>query len=875
MKTKKIKNLKQKIIIPIIVLLLFNFAMPNYSQANFGGKLMEPIVEFFAALGDIINDLIARTSGAGDTYLKETETVERDPYNGIKIALQDSGALQNGDHSAEAIRNYFLGNGSQGTQKIVEKVIKIGKEDEVGECDGYIEKKKDLLIPSIKITPIEIFAGKVALLDANFFRSIDSEYKETMIGAGDPKDSTDNGLSAAANLKKTISSWYQALRLIAIVGLLSVLVYVAIRIVISATATDKAKYKERLMDWVIALCLVFFLHYIMVFTMTMVGEIQKLFVNNGSTSKNINNILVNIQDKDGNTQTYNTDDYSDPASDAFSASPGVSSIGDLPAIFPTNLTGYNRILIENENLWEKLTYLIMYLALTFYTLYFFFIYIKRVVILTFLTIIAPLVALTYPIDKIKDSKAQAFEFWLREYIVNAMLPVIHLILYTVLVSSALDLVTKSPLYAICVLAFIVPAEKMVKSMFGIKSETAPTLGGFAGGALAAQMLQNLAKGKGKEKNKGNSDKIRTKDNGNVTDPNVVEGDGLDALAEGGTTAQMNAGEEQQLPGQTVMEGFEDENQQDQSGQTGAPEMNSQDSEDGTVPAMPEVTENDEESEDNNSKNSYRKNFENMIRRKYDLPKGKTGKVLLKRAAKKAGRIYLRGAAITGGAAIGLAGGIVGGDLGDMWKGASLGAVAGNSIGKGAVNKISNTASSLSGMAEEIRYGSKEAQNRAADKEFMNNVDNRQHIADAIKKENPEIKRKELNAELEKRMEEYAKYRRTGVTDIKEMDRLHAIKESQTDQTKKQLRAAEASKNQEESKRLREQLQQQEAFAEKYAIEVANLSTHYDVGTFRDAGKIEKATQALAQRFEKKGLSKAQAAAAANNAINHVRGIKGE
>ena len=828
MKTKKIKNLKQKIIIPIIVLLLFNFAMPNYSQANFGGKLMEPIVEFFAALGDIINDLIARTSGAGDTYLKETETVERDPYNGIKIALQDSGALQNGDHSAEAIRNYFLGNGSQGTQKIVEKVIKIGKEDEVGECDGYIEKKKDLLIPSIKITPIEIFAGKVALLDANFFRSIDSEYKETMIGAGDPKDSTDNGLSAAANLKKTISSWYQALRLIAIVGLLSVLVYVAIRIVISATATDKAKYKERLMDWVIALCLVFFLHYIMVFTMTMVGEIQKLFVNNGSSSKNINNILVNIQDKDGNTQTYSASSQNDPAADAFSASPGVSSIGDLPAIFPTNLTGYNRILIENENLWEKLTYLIMYLALTFYTLYFFFIYIKRVVILTFLTIIAPLVALTYPIDKIKDSKAQAFEFWLREYIVNAMLPVIHLILYTVLVSSALDLVTKSPLYAICVLAFIVPAEKMVKSMFGIKSETAPTLGGFAGGALAAQMLQNLAKGKGKEKNKGNSDKIRTKDNGNVTDPNVVEGDGLDALAEGGTTAQMNAGEEQQLPGQTVMEGFEDENQQDQSGQTGAPEMNSQDSEDGTVPAMPEVTENDEESEDNNSKNSYRKNFENMIRRKYDLPTGKTGKVLLKRAAKKAGRIYLRGAAITGGAAIGLAGGIVGGDLNDMWKGASLGAIAGNSIGKGAVNKISNTASSLSGMAEEIRYGSKEAQNRAADKEFMNNVDNRQHIADAIKKENPEIKRKELNAELEKRMEEYAKYRRTGVTDIKEMDKLHSISS--------QIQSGGAS----------------EETARKQTLEIAKLSTHYNAETFRDAGKIEKATQALAQRFEKKG-----------------------
>ena len=31
-----------------------------------------------------------------------------------------------------------------------------------------------------------------------------------------------------------------------------------------------------------------------------------------------------------------------------------------------------------------------------------------------------------PIDKIKDGKAQAFNYWLREYIVNAMLPVIHL-----------------------------------------------------------------------------------------------------------------------------------------------------------------------------------------------------------------------------------------------------------------------------------------------------------------------------------------------------------------------------------------------------------------------------------------------------------------
>ena len=41
-------------------------------------------------------------------------------------------------------------------------------------------------------------------------------------------------------------------------------------------------------DWVIALCLVFFLHYIMVFTMTMVQEVQNLFISGPSTSSTNN-----------------------------------------------------------------------------------------------------------------------------------------------------------------------------------------------------------------------------------------------------------------------------------------------------------------------------------------------------------------------------------------------------------------------------------------------------------------------------------------------------------------------------------------------------------------------------------------------------------
>ncbi len=42
----------------------------------------------------------------------------------------------------------------------------------------------------------------------------------------------------------------------------------------SSTAGDKAKYKERLKDWVVAFCLLFFMHYIMAATVTVVEKIN-------------------------------------------------------------------------------------------------------------------------------------------------------------------------------------------------------------------------------------------------------------------------------------------------------------------------------------------------------------------------------------------------------------------------------------------------------------------------------------------------------------------------------------------------------------------------------------------------------------------------
>ena len=125
--------------------------------------------------------------------------------------------------------------------------------------------------------------------------------------------------------------------------------------------------------------------------------------------------------------------------------------------------------------------------------------------MAFFTIIAPLVALTYPIDKVKDGKAQAFDMWFKEYTMNAIIQPIHLILYSVFIGSAIDLAVSNPLYAIVAMAFLTSAEKFVKQMFGLdKAKTPAGLAAMAGGALAMKGIGNVVgklSGKGGSSNK--------------------------------------------------------------------------------------------------------------------------------------------------------------------------------------------------------------------------------------------------------------------------------------------------------------------------------------------------------------------------------------
>ena len=99
------------------------------------------------------------------------------------------------------------------------------------------------------------------------------------------------------------------------------------------------------------------------------------------------------------------------------AKSGGEATEEDPPVWSCSFTGYLRLYAgayggsdeEAKPGLNNFAYAVMYIIMVIYTVIFTFMYIRRVLYMSFLTMVAPLIALTYPLDKIKDSKAQALD----------------------------------------------------------------------------------------------------------------------------------------------------------------------------------------------------------------------------------------------------------------------------------------------------------------------------------------------------------------------------------------------------------------------------------------------------------------------------------
>lgn len=453
-------------------------------------------------------------------------------------------------------------------------------------------------LPIFLLTPEAMFANEVPLLDVNFF----SETRDGLITDADGnkyiETITQTGQkikmkSTAIELRPVISKWYFALRNLAIVALLSILVYIGIRILISSFADDKAKYKQRMMDWLVAMCLLFFMHYIMAFAVKLTEEITKA-VNSMNEP-----YYITFGDSDSKLKDYKYEAGSGDSEgeNIFNVSDGLGKTlydnniitdynGKYIFMWPTNLTGKARIelqleptedLTEDDIEMRQFGYTVIYLALVMYTILFLFRYLKRVMMLAFLTIIAPLMAMTYPLDKLQDGSAQGFNTWLKEYIFNLLIQPVHLILYTVLIGASMDLVADNIVFALVALGFILQAEKILRKFFGFEKASTVAGGSALGGALAMQGISQMSKliakgGKGGKSGGGGNNggrpgdnrRVRTADSGRDTNSLIDEtygsGNGQDnarQVTSGQPENQTDNGTEQQTAQQAMLDVYDE------------------------------------------------------------------------------------------------------------------------------------------------------------------------------------------------------------------------------------------------------------------------------------------------------------------------------
>lgn len=259
-----------------------------------------------------------------------------------------------------------------------------------------------------------------------------------------------------SGIRTSVAGWYYAMRNIAAAILLCVFIYVGIRMAISTVASDKAAYKKMLVDWICSLALIFILQYIMIFT----------FAVNEAFIKALSGV------KDGTALNQAILDIYATANDFF----------NLDSIAAT----------------------IVYCMLVAQTIGLFISYFNRMLKIAFLIIIAPLITLTYSMDKMGDGKAQALGTWLKEFVYTVLIQTFHCVIYMAFVGMALSIfesggsdnnLVGAVMTMMCI-KFTKDGEKILGKIFKFSDATSDTslAVGMAASAVALQKAKGIGKG---------------------------------------------------------------------------------------------------------------------------------------------------------------------------------------------------------------------------------------------------------------------------------------------------------------------------------------------------------------------------------------------
>lgn len=284
------------------------------------------------------------------------------------------------------------------------------------------------------LSPEDIFSNKVQVTNANIFSSSFDE------NGGIDRSDFNLFNHLMKQLKQATAGLYYITRNLAIVILLCLLIYTGIRIVLASNiASEKAKWKMYLTDWLKALALVMFVHIIM---------IGIFYLSEVITA--------------GLMETFDKSIVSTVRSN-FDKTNAFDFIGDI-------------------------VYLIMYGYLTYMTIVFLIAYFKRLFYIIVMIIVAPVISSLYALGK--EGKTR-FNKWFKEFVMGVMVQPFQLLIYSILFLIPIKTMTASggstfgtvdtQIFALIAMSMIRPIEKFMRNIFGFTGTALDNAASFESG----------------------------------------------------------------------------------------------------------------------------------------------------------------------------------------------------------------------------------------------------------------------------------------------------------------------------------------------------------------------------------------------------------
>ncbi len=201
------------------------------------------------------------------------------------------------------------------------------------------------------VTVENIVYNKIPILDANFFNF------ESAGGAV----VDENGIVYI--IKENVAIWYYVFRTMAILIMLIILLYLGIKMAITTVAEKKAVYKQMLVSWIAGFILVFTIHYIMYFIIS----VNETFIS-----------WIVPKYEEGTELSL----YESVRTKAYSLKATTGTAG-----------------------------LVMYAVLVYYSIRFLLLYFKRYLTIMILAIISPFVSVSYAVQKINKKRKRRRDVW--------------------------------------------------------------------------------------------------------------------------------------------------------------------------------------------------------------------------------------------------------------------------------------------------------------------------------------------------------------------------------------------------------------------------------------------------------------------------------